>query len=182
MDTGGVWSDTGGLGTPEVWPGTIPVLCLTGGVGATLPCLLPKQQVLGCSGKPSPGCLCLPDAIQGDVDPQQDFGKDFGACWLAGRQLCPWRCPVPRGVLHGPLPFPGSPELPRERGSLAVGGAAGSVPATCSAAVPVTALRFLGFFAPSCCMIPLESQRDHGVWVQDRDEEQEFSSRSCQDF
>lgn len=109
----------------------------------------------------------------------QDFGKDFGACWLAGRQLC---LVVPRGVLRGPLPFPGSPELPRERGSLAVGGAAGSVPATCSAAVPVTALRFLGFFAPSCCMIPLESQRDHGVWVQDRDEEQEFSSRSCQDF
>lgn len=173
--------------TPGVWghrrSGLAPSLCCVSPVAWVPPCPVscPSSRFWDAQENPHLAACACPTPSKGMWIHSRILGRILEpAGWLGGS--CAWWCPVPRDVLRGPLPFPGSPELPRERGSLAVGGAAGSVPATCSAAVPVTALRFLGFFAPSCCMIPLESQRDHGVWVQDRDEEQEFSSRSCQDF
>lgn len=108
----------------------------------------------------------------------QDFGKDFGACWLAGRQLClavpcaPGCAPWSPSLSRQPRTAPGE-GLPGCRWSSRIGA---------SHVLRCGSRHGSEVFAPSCCMIPLESQRDHGVWVQDRDEEQEFSSRSCQDF
>lgn len=128
--------DTGGCS------GAIPVLCVTGDKGisaAPLARLLPSPQVLGCSGKPSPG----PAPSRGM---HGRIWGGFGAL-LARRLPCLALPRVPSlAVLCGPFPAQPGQSCP---------GRARSWPGTGASHVlccaSVTALRFLGLFAPSCC-------------------------------
>lgn len=177
MATGGLWSDTGVWGHRR--SGLAPSPCCVSPVTGDLllpPCpgSCPARRFWDAQDSPQ---LLAPARLH----PRgcASTAGFWGGFWslLAGRQLC--LCPMARDVLCGPLPGQPAQNSPGRGASLALCGAIRQLCCGCRHSFEVFGV-FCTFLLQSIT-VRLRGLRAE-VWQQDGDEEQEFSSHSCQDF
>lgn len=119
MDAGALWSGTGGLGTPEVWSGTVPMICVTGdrGICCCHPALSPAPPAdFGVLRKALTWLLVPARLCPRGCGSTAGF---WGGFWgrLAGRQLCLAVPCAPRPGMCSGIPFQASqPKIPPGEG------------------------------------------------------------------